>query len=45
VRRPINANGIGRWRKYEAQLEPMIVELTKAGLLPPPASAIFPKPP
>jgi Flp pilus assembly protein TadD len=43
VRRPINANGIGRWRKYEAQLEPMIVELTKAGLLPPPASAIFPK--
>jgi hypothetical protein len=40
VRRPINANGIGRWRKYEAELQPMIVELTKAGHLPPPDTAI-----
>jgi hypothetical protein len=34
VRRPINANGIGRWRAYEAELSPMIAALTEAGLLP-----------
>jgi Flp pilus assembly protein TadD len=45
VRRPINANGIGRWRTYEAELQPMIVELIAAGLLPPPGTAIWPKPP
>jgi Flp pilus assembly protein TadD len=45
VRRPINARGIGRWRRYEAELQPMIVELTKAGLLPSSGSAICPTPP
>jgi tetratricopeptide (TPR) repeat protein len=33
VRRPINAAGIGRWRDYEAQLQPLIAELAAAGLL------------
>lgn len=32
VRRPINADGIGRWRRYASQLEPMIAELRLAGL-------------
>ncbi|MCB8883151.1 sulfotransferase [Acidisoma cellulosilytica] len=32
VLRPINADGIGRWRQYERQLEPMIAELRAAGL-------------
>jgi hypothetical protein len=45
VRRPINARGIGRWRRYEAELQPMIIEMNKAGLLPPPGSAICPTPP
>jgi len=33
VRRPINAQGIGRWRPYERELAPMIAELEKAGLV------------
>jgi len=33
VRQPINAGGLGRWRAYEALLEPMIGELRDAGLL------------
>jgi Flp pilus assembly protein TadD len=33
VRRPINARGLGRWRRYETQLEPMLVELRAAGLI------------
>lgn len=38
VRRPVNAEGIGRWRKYQCDLEPLIAELEGAGLLasPPP---------
>jgi Flp pilus assembly protein TadD len=35
VRRPINRAGIGRWREYEAELQPLIEELAAAGLLPP----------
>jgi tetratricopeptide (TPR) repeat protein len=34
VRRPINARGIGRWRRYAAELAPAIAELTLAGLVP-----------
>jgi Flp pilus assembly protein TadD len=45
VRRPINDRGIGRWRSYEAELQPMIMEMTKAGLLPPAGSAICPTSP
>jgi predicted Zn-dependent protease len=33
VRRPINDAGIGRWRDYEAELQPMIAELVEAGML------------
>ncbi len=33
VRRPINALGLGRWRQFETQLQPMFEELRNAGLL------------
>jgi len=33
VRRPINGAGIGRWRDYEAELQPLIAELTEGGIL------------
>jgi hypothetical protein len=33
VRQPINADGVGRWRMYERQLEPMIAALKEAGAL------------
>ena len=33
VRAPVNARGIGRWRRYEAELAPMLAELTAAGLI------------
>ncbi len=33
VRQPINARGIGRWRAYKAELQPLIAELETAGLL------------
>jgi len=36
VRQPINARGIGRWRRYAADLAPAIAELTLAGLVPVP---------
>ena len=32
VRTPINARGIGRWRRYAAELAPLIAELRAAGL-------------
>jgi len=32
VRQPVNANGIGRWRAFEPQLEPLIAALTEAGV-------------
>ncbi|HEY5299534.1 MAG TPA: sulfotransferase [Acetobacteraceae bacterium] len=38
VRRPVNAEGIGRWRKYQRALEPLIAELARAGLVAGPAS-------
>jgi predicted O-linked N-acetylglucosamine transferase (SPINDLY family) len=40
VRRPINRSGLGRFRAYAAQLEPLFAELDRAGLMPPdPADA------
>jgi tetratricopeptide (TPR) repeat protein len=35
VRRPVNANGIGRWRPYATQLAPLIQELEAAGMIEP----------
>ena len=35
VRQPINARGIGRWKRYAAQLAPMIAELEAAGVVDP----------
>jgi Flp pilus assembly protein TadD len=34
VRLPVNARGLGRWRNYARQLEPMIEELRRAGIDP-----------
>ncbi len=31
VRRPVNARGIGRWRNYVSELEPVLDELDRAG--------------
>jgi tetratricopeptide (TPR) repeat protein len=33
VRQPVNARGLGRWRHYENELQPLIVELERAGVL------------
>ena len=33
VRQPVNARGIGRWKAYEAELQPAIAELEQAGML------------
>ena len=33
VRQPVNARGLGRWRTYEAELQPLIGELDRAGML------------
>jgi tetratricopeptide (TPR) repeat protein len=33
VRQPVNARGLGRWRPYAADLQPLIVELERAGAL------------
>lgn len=32
VKQPINSSGIGRWRHYEKELEPMIQELRQSGV-------------
>ncbi|MFS8606505.1 MAG: sulfotransferase [Gammaproteobacteria bacterium] len=32
VREPLNAAGIGRWRRFEAQIEPLRIELERAGV-------------
>ena len=32
VRRGLETSGIGRWRRFEAQLEPLISELQSAGV-------------
>ncbi|MFO1028362.1 MAG: sulfotransferase [Acetobacteraceae bacterium] len=34
VRQPVNARGLGRWRSFEAELQPLIAELSAAGLVP-----------
>jgi len=34
VRSPVNARGLGRWRRYARHLEPMIEELRRAGVDP-----------
>ena len=33
VKQPVNARGLGRWRTYEAELQPLIAELGQAGAL------------
>ncbi len=33
VRQPVNARGLGRWRRYESELQPLIAELEQAGAL------------
>jgi tetratricopeptide (TPR) repeat protein len=33
VRQPVNARGLGRWRQYETELDPMLLELRSAGLI------------
>lgn len=33
VRQPVNARGLGRWRTYARELEPLIAELRAAGCL------------
>ena len=33
VRQPVNARGLGRWRTYQAELQPLIQELDAAGAL------------
>jgi hypothetical protein len=33
VRQPVNASGLGRWRKYATELAPLIAELNAAGAL------------
>ncbi len=33
VRQPVNARGLGRWRRYAAELAPLIAELDAAGTL------------
>jgi len=36
VRRPINADGLGRWREYAEPLAPLIAVLKEGGVLPDP---------
>ena len=36
VRRPVNDEGMGRWRPYQRQLMPMITALQQSGALPGP---------
>jgi hypothetical protein len=33
VRKPINARGLGRWRRFENELAPMLSELRAAGVI------------
>jgi tetratricopeptide (TPR) repeat protein len=33
VKQPVNARGLGRWRSYEVELQPLIAELDLAGAL------------
>ena len=33
VRQPVNARGLGRWRPYEQELQPLIGELERAGTI------------
>ena len=35
VRQPVNARGLGRWRPYEQELQPLIGELERAGAISP----------
>ena len=34
VRQPINARGLGRWKRFEKHLQPLFAELAHAGILP-----------
>jgi hypothetical protein len=40
VRQPVNARGLGRWRTYAAQLQPLVAELERAGVLAPEVAAM-----
>ena len=33
VKQPVNARGLGRWRRYAAQLQPLIDTLTENGVV------------
>jgi tetratricopeptide (TPR) repeat protein len=33
VREPVNARGLGRWRQYASELQPLILELEQSGML------------
>jgi hypothetical protein len=35
VKQPVNAQGLGRWKIYAAELAPLIAELDRAGILEP----------
>ena len=34
VRQPVHAGGLGRWHRFERELQPLIAELSQAGALP-----------
>jgi hypothetical protein len=34
VRKPLNAEGVGAWRRYETHLQPMLQSLARFGLVP-----------
>ena len=36
VRQPVNARGLGRWRRYAEQLQPLVVALEEGGVTLPP---------
>jgi hypothetical protein len=39
VRQPVNAHGLGRWRRYESHLQPLIAALAESKIDPPDSSA------
>jgi tetratricopeptide (TPR) repeat protein len=41
VKQPVNARGLGRWRRYEAQLRPLIAALEEGGVTPERAGGVI----
>jgi len=39
VRRPLNSDGVGAWKRYERHLGPLLDALAKHGVLPAPSPA------